>query len=136
MAKADSSVAKLEPRGEISGRTKMADTVVETIAGIAAREVPGVHKLGAGSLSDAYARVAGTAATSHGVRAEVGKKEVAVDIDLVVDYGANLNTIAQGVRSLVTSRLMQMTGLRVKEVNVAIVDVHYDLEKPPTRRVE
>jgi len=136
MAKADSSVAKIEPRGEIPGRTKLADSVIATIAGIAAREVPGVHKLGTGSLSDAYARVAGTAGTSHGVKAEVGKKEVAVDIDVVVHYGVNLNDVAEGVRTLVTSRLLQMTGLRVKEVNVAVVDVHYDTEKPPTRRVE
>jgi uncharacterized alkaline shock family protein YloU len=136
MANADSSVAKIEPRGEIPGRTTLADTVIETIAGIAAREVRGVFKLGGGSLSEAYARVAGTSGTSHGVRAEVGKKEVAVDLDVVVEYGVNLNEVAQGVRHLVTERLAQMTGLGVKEVNVAIVDVHYDTDKPMTRRVE
>jgi len=118
------------------GSTKFANTVIETIAGIAAREVRGVFRLGGGSLSRAAARVAGTAGTSHGVRAEVGKKEVAIDLEMVVEYGYNVHEVAREVRGLVAERLQQMTGLFVKEVNIDVVDIEYQTEEMPTNRVE
>lgn len=119
------------------GRLVFAESVVEVIAGIAAREVPGVHRLGTGLIRDAVSRVRGTRDTSSGVSAEVGVREIAVDVDLVIDYGYNLHDVAQEVRLLVADRLRQMSGLHIKEVNVTVVDIHYEPNRPtPYRRVE
>jgi uncharacterized alkaline shock family protein YloU len=119
------------------GRTTFADSVIATIAGIAAREVPGVHKLGKGLLGDAVGMVSGTQATSRGVNAEVGRKEVAIDLEMIVDYGYSLQEVAAQVRQLVGARLSQMTDLSVKEVNIAVVDVYYAPDEvAPSRRVE
>lgn len=136
MAKADSTVAKIDARPDVPGRTTFAHNVIESIAGVAAREVAGVHKLGKGAIGDAVARVAGTAETSRGVKAEVGKTEVAIDLELVVDYGFNVHEVADKVRSLVSRRVGHMTALVVKEVNIEIVDVYYEPEQPRKRRVE
>jgi uncharacterized alkaline shock family protein YloU len=119
-----------------AGKTKFATPVVETIAGIAAREVPGVFRLGGGSLSRAAARVAGTAGTTHGVKAEVGSKEIAIDLEMIVEYGYNVHEVAREVRQLVAERLGQMTGLSVKEVNIDVVDIEYHTEEPSGARVE
>ena len=120
------------------GRTTFSDTVIETIAGLAAREVPGVYKRGQGVLGDAVARVTGTAGTSRGVHAEVGRKETAIDIDLVVEYGFNVHETASKVRDKIAARVEEMTNLVCKEVNIAISDIHYEsAEEPaPSRRVE
>ena len=118
------------------GKTRYANTVIETIAGIAAREVRGVFRLGGGTLSRAAARVAGTSSTSHGVRAEVGKKEVAIDLEMVVEYGFNVHEVAREVRVLVAERLHQMTGLMVKEVNIDVTDIELHTEELPSARVE
>ena len=129
--------ASLDDRPATLGKTTFADTVIETLAGIAAREVPGVYKLGKGVLGDAVARVSGTSDTSRGVSAEVGQKEVAVDLELVVEYGYNIHEVAAGVRRLIGRRINEMTNLVAKEVNIAVVDIHYETdEKPASPRVE
>ncbi len=129
--KEGSSLAQIG--GEVPGSTTLVDTVVEAIAGIAAREVAGVHKLGGGTLGSTVAKVRGRSETSYGVVAEVGKKEVAVDLDVVAEYGYNLHEVAVEVRALVAKRLTQMTGMEVKEVNITIVDIHFETEERSAR---
>ena len=120
-----------------SGQTILADTVLETIAGVAAREVAGVYILGRGALRHALGRVTGTADTTQGVRAEVGSKEVAVDLEMIVHYGYSIREVAEGVRRLVTDRIEQMTGLTVKEINIHVADIHYESQREePKPRVE
>ncbi|KJK49818.1 Asp23/Gls24 family envelope stress response protein [Streptomyces sp. NPDC056254] len=110
------------------GRTTIADGVVEKIAGLAAREVVGVHALGSG-LSRTFGavrdRVPGgqKAAVSRGVKAEVGEVQTALDLEIVVDYGVSIRDVARAVRENVVSAVERMTGLEVVEVNIAVSDV-------------
>src|ERR1700761_1227174 len=76
------------------GRTSIADGVVSKIAGIAAREVSGVHKLGGGAARAFGAireRIPGSLGpnVSQGVTVEVGERQTAVDLDVVVEYGVS-----------------------------------------------
>ncbi|MGW5849457.1 Asp23/Gls24 family envelope stress response protein [Streptomyces sp. NPDC055254] len=112
------------------GRTSIADGVVEKIAGLAAREVVGVHAMGSGSgLSRTFGavrdRVPGGAksAVSRGVKAEVGEVQTALDLEIVVDYGVAIRDVARAVRENVISAVERMTGLEVVEVNIAVSDV-------------
>ncbi|MET9573006.1 Asp23/Gls24 family envelope stress response protein [Streptomyces virginiae] len=110
------------------GRTTVADGVVEKIAGLAAREVVGVHALGSG-LSRTFGAVrdrvpgGGKAAVSRGVKAEVGEVQTALDLEIVVDYGVSIRDVARAVRENVVSAVERMTGLEVVEVNIAVSDV-------------
>ncbi|MET9698027.1 Asp23/Gls24 family envelope stress response protein [Streptomyces sp. NPDC006529] len=112
------------------GRTTIADGVVEKIAGLAAREVVGVHAMGSGSgLSRTFGavrdRVPGgaRASVSRGVKAEVGEVQTALDLEIVVDYGVAIREVAQAVRENVIAAVERMTGLEVVEVNIAVSDV-------------
>ncbi|MER5932233.1 Asp23/Gls24 family envelope stress response protein [Streptomyces sp. NPDC002054] len=110
------------------GRTSISDGVVEKIAGLAAREVLGVHALGGGgsrSFGSVRDRVPGGAkpAASRGVKAEVGEVQTALDLDLVVDYGVAIREVARAVRENVVAAVERMTGLEVVEVNIAVTDV-------------
>ncbi|OKK19022.1 stress protein [Streptomyces sp. CB00455] len=112
------------------GRTSIADGVVEKIAGLAAREVVGVHAMGSGSgLSRTFGAVrdrvpGGTkASVSRGVKAEVGEVQTALDLEIVVDYGVSIRAVARAVRENVISAVERMTGLEVVEVNIAVSDV-------------
>ncbi|PKN55533.1 MAG: Asp23/Gls24 family envelope stress response protein [Deltaproteobacteria bacterium HGW-Deltaproteobacteria-14] len=132
-------VAEDQPQGaaQAGGHTSVGGNVVEVIAGIAAREVAGVYQIGKGRLRGAFARVAGTKETSHGVSAEVGKREIAADLEMIVEYGYNLFQVAERVRAIVIRRLEEMTALTVKEVNIHVMDVHYTPDgPPPPRRVQ
>jgi uncharacterized alkaline shock family protein YloU len=109
------------------GRTTIADGVVEKIAGMAARDVAGVHTLGSGisrAFGAARERVPGTAkSVSRGVKAEVGEVQAAIDLEIVVDYGVSITDVASAVRENVISAVEWMAGLEVIEVNIAVSDV-------------
>ncbi len=122
---------------EVAGHTTLSDTVLETIAGIAAREVDGVYMLGKGVFRNALGKVTGTSDTTQGVSAEVGKKEAAIDLEMIVEYGFSIKEVANKVRVLVADRIEQMTGLKVKEINIKIHDIHYKTQdEKPKARVE
>ncbi|MFD6420346.1 Asp23/Gls24 family envelope stress response protein [Streptomyces sp. NPDC060194] len=119
-----------EPVGapEDRGRTTIADGVVEKIAGLAARDVPGVHALGSGvsrTFGAVRDRVPGGSAKSvtRGVKAEVGEVQAAVDLEIVVDYGESIADVARAVRQNVVDAVERMAGLEVVEVNIAVSDV-------------
>lgn len=111
------------------GRTSIANSVVEKIAGMASREVPGVHDFGgslARSLGAMRDRVpgGGRPSVTRGVKVEVGERQTAVDLELVVEYGVAITDVTADVRENVITAVERMTGLEVVEVNVSIVDVH------------
>ncbi|MGW5308699.1 Asp23/Gls24 family envelope stress response protein [Nocardia thailandica] len=121
------------------GTTTVADTVVQKIAGLAAREVRGVHDLGGGTARAIGAlrdRIPGASSSiGQGVSVEVGEKQAAVDLELVVEYGVSIAELAKAVRRNVITAIEQMTGLEVVEVNINVNDVYIedDSEQQPTR---
>jgi len=119
------------------GRTSIADSVVEKIAGVAAREISGVHEMGRGTARAFGALkeklpVGGSGPNvTQGVKVEVGERQAAIDIDLVVEYGVSIPDVAQSVRDNVISRLETMTGLQVTEVNVSVDDIFLGEDRTP-----
>lgn len=122
------------------GRTTIADGVVEKIAGLAAREVVGVHAMGSG-LSRTFGAVrdrvpGGTKAVTRGVKVEVGEVQTALDLEIVVEYGVSIVEVGRAVRENVIAAVERMTGLEVVEVNIAVSDVKLpeeEEEEPETR---
>jgi uncharacterized alkaline shock family protein YloU len=113
------------PLASEEGTTSIADDVVAKIAEMAAREVRGVHELSSG-LSGALRRFTpGMSGRGSAADVEVGKEEAIVDLDVVVDYGISIPSVAQSVRENVMTRLEHMTGLRVKEVNIEVSDLYF-----------
>ncbi|GAB3249117.1 Asp23/Gls24 family envelope stress response protein [Alteromonas gracilis] len=131
----EKTVSKTESTSALTsneGRTTIADTVVSKIAGIAARDVAGVHALGGGASRAVGAireRIPGSS-TNHGqgVSVEVGERQAAVDIRLVAEYGVSIADLAAGIRRNVISSIERMTGLQVTEVNIDVEDVHVESE--------
>ncbi|MBR7674267.1 Asp23/Gls24 family envelope stress response protein [Streptomyces daliensis] len=108
------------------GRTVIADGVVEKIAGLAARDVTGVHAMGGGlarTFGAVRDRVPGGRSVTRGVKAEVGEVQTALDLEIVVEYGVSVQELARTVRGNVISAVERMTGLEVVEVNIAVSDV-------------
>ncbi len=110
------------------GRTQVSDTVVQKIAGIATRDVSGVYELGGGAaraFGSVRERIPGASTNaSQGVSVEVGEKQAAIDLDLVVEYGVAITDLAAAVRRNVISAIERMTGLEVVEVNISVNNVH------------
>lgn len=121
------------------GKTSIADSVVEKIAGLAARQVSGVHKMGSGA-SRAFGALReklpvgdSSPSPTQGVSVDVGEREAAVDLDVVVEYGVSIVDLSQAIRRNVISQVEGMTGLAVTEVNISVADVYLgetDEEEP------
>ncbi|PFG38939.1 putative alkaline shock family protein YloU [Georgenia soli] len=116
------------------GRTTIANGVVQKIAGIAAREVSGVHDLGGGAARTIGAlreRIPGASQSAgQGVSVEVGETQAAVDLDIVTEYGVSIADVARSVRQNVIRTVEGMTGLEVTEVNVSVNDIHLPTDEP------
>ncbi|HZX06122.1 Asp23/Gls24 family envelope stress response protein [Kribbella sp.] len=134
---------------DAAGKTTIADIVVSKIAGIATREIDGVHALGGGAaraVGMLRERIPGSRTNlSQGVSVEVGEKQAAVDIELVAEYGVSIADLADAIRRNVIAAVERMTGLEVTEVNIAVSDVHLEgddededdtEEVPAERRVQ
>ncbi|WP_030781584.1 Asp23/Gls24 family envelope stress response protein [Streptomyces sp. NRRL S-920] len=109
------------------GKTSIADVVVVKIAGMAAREIPGVFDMG-GGLSRTIGAVrdrvpGGRPNVGRGVKVEVGERQTAIDLDIVVEYGVPITDVSHDVRENVIAAVERITGLEVVEVNVAVNDV-------------
>ncbi|WP_435878911.1 Asp23/Gls24 family envelope stress response protein [Streptomyces klenkii] len=130
------TASRAEPAGPQAaaarGKTSIADEVVAKIAGMAAREAPGIHALGGGfarTLGAVRDKVpGGRADVTRGVKVEVGERQAAVDLAVVVEYGFAINEVTQDVRENVIAAVERMTGLEVVEVNIAVNDVHLPQE--------
>jgi uncharacterized alkaline shock family protein YloU len=124
------------------GATTINDIVVQKIAALATRDVSGVHALGGGAARAFGAireRIPGASASAGvGVSVEVGEKQTAVDLQIVVEYGVSITDLARAIRRNVIGAVEQMTGLEVVEVNINVGDVHIpgDEDQDDTTRVQ
>lgn len=120
------------------GRTSIADGVVAKIASIAASEVSGVYALGGGAARamGAVREAIGAKSSAQGVTVEVGERQAAADVDVVVEYGTSIVDVANGVRQNVMTSITRMTGLEVTEVNVNVVDINIPGQEPASSEAE
>jgi uncharacterized alkaline shock family protein YloU len=113
-----------------TGSTRIGEGVVAKIAGLAARDIPGVFSMGRGMarrVSQLRSLIPGGGeAATQGVSVEVGEREAAIDLNLVTWYGQSIVEIGEAVRRNVIGQVEGMTGLRVVEVNVQVDDIHVD----------
>ena len=110
------------------GKVTIAQGVVQKIAGIACREISGVHAMGA-STSRAFGavreRIPGSSGpnVAQGVGVEVGETEAAIDLDIVVEYGVSISDLGRSIQRNVKQAVERMTGLSVVEVNINVDDL-------------
>lgn len=107
------------------GSVRIADEVVEVIAGMAASEVKGVAEMSGGFVGDIANMLTRGKNASKGIKVEVGEKEASVDLFLAVEYGVSIPDVAQKVQEAVKEAIEGMTGLKVLEINVHIQGIAF-----------
>ena len=106
------------------GAIRIADEVVSIIAGLAATEVDGIAGM-SGGLVGGIAEMLGRKNFAKGVKVEVGEKEAAVDLYIIVKYGVRIPDVALAVQENVKQAIETMTGLSVVEVNIHVQGVGF-----------
>lgn len=109
------------------GAVKISDEVVAIIAGIAATEVQGVAGM-SGGIAGGIAEMLGRKNLSKGVKVEVGEKEAAIDLYIIVEYGCRIPEVSWDIQEKVKNSVETMTGLKVIEVNIHVQGVLIEKE--------
>ncbi|NIK77465.1 putative alkaline shock family protein YloU [Paenibacillus castaneae] len=112
------------------GTIQIAPEVIEVIAGLATIEVDGVAGM-SGGFAGGIVELLGRKNLSKGVKVEVGQREAAVDVSIIVEYGNRIPEIASEIQRNVKRSIEMMTGLHVVEVNVHIHDVQFKTPDKP-----
>ena len=113
-----------QPEKYENGSVRIANEVVSIIAGLAATEVKGVAGM-SGGIVDGFAELLKKKNLAKGVKVEVGEKQAAVDLYIIIEYGAQIPETAYVVQENVKRAIESMTGLEVVEVNVHIQGVEF-----------
>jgi uncharacterized alkaline shock family protein YloU len=106
------------------GNIKIADEVVSIIAGLAATEVEGVAGM-SGGIVGGIADMLGKRNLSKGVKVEVGDKQAAVDLYIVVKFGVRIPDVAWTIQENVKKAVESMTGLETLKINVHVQGVSF-----------
>lgn len=96
------------------------EQVIVKIVAMALKDVEGVAIIRANG--NAFSGIVGRG-QSEGINVEVGTSEVAVDLRLILEYGKNARTVYEQIKLKIEEEVMNMTGLKVVEVNAKIEDV-------------
>lgn len=119
---------KVGPLQTDQGDTTIAETVVQKLAGIATREVPGVYAMGSAArraFSGLTERIPGSQTNaSGGVSVEKGERQTAIDLSIVVEHDVSIVEVSQMIRRNVIQSVEHATGLEVLEVNISVTDLH------------
>ena len=102
----------------VLGEVKIADDVIAVIAGIAATEVTGVARM-CGNITNELVSKLGVNNLSKGVKVVVENHHVRVNLALEV----SIPEISKKVQDRVKAAIENMTGLKVREVNVRVTGV-------------
>ncbi len=128
----DGKLAVDTSRDKVKGDVSLDASVVARIAAMAVKEVEGLHSLGKSRLL----RLGDDA--TRGVGVEVGTKQAALDLEVVIEYGHDIKKVAREVRQRIADAVETMAGKEVVEINIHVVDIRLpEQSKPqPKRRVE
>lgn len=108
---------------DIKGELTYDDKVIEKIVGIALEKVDGLLTVDGGFFSSIADKLVNNDDVTSGVDVEVGKKQVATDLNIVVEYGIDIANLYDKMKKLITEEVKKMTGLDVIEVNVNVTDI-------------
>lgn len=99
------------------------EKVIKKIAGFSAGEIPGILAMSGNLIAGITDMLKSSDDPTRGITVEMGKKQVAVDMKVICEYGRNMPAIFQDIVDKVSSAVKEMTGLEVVEVNVHVADI-------------
>ena len=114
---------------ENNGNVNISDEVIGTLATLAAKEVKGVFGMAGGGIG--FAELLGKKNLAKGVKITKEETAVALDVSIVVEYGAKIPEVAEEVQDKVKGEVELMTGLTVSAVNVLVDGVNVPLTEEP-----
>ena len=103
-----------------NGETKISNDVISVISGMAIKEVEGVYSLSEEKESDVYSN----RMLTKGISVDLKDDEISVCLNLIINYGYDVNEVSREVQLKIKDALENMIGFKVKSVNVNVSGVY------------
>lgn len=107
----------------VKGELTYDQKVIQKIIGNALADIDGLLTVDGGFFSNLTDKLVNNDDVTNGINVDVGKKQVAVDMDIVAEYGADISKLYDKIKNKIYDKVKSMTNLEVVEVNVNVVDV-------------
>lgn len=111
-------IMNVQPNGTIT----FANEVLETIAGIAVSDIPGIANMN-GGFRDNFSEAFGKKRPAKGVRVSKVDEKIVFDVQIIVEYGIKVQDLCKTIQESVFNAIETMTGLSVNAVNVIVQGV-------------
>ena len=108
---------------EVKGELTYENKVIQKIIGFSLENISGLLAVDGGFFSNLTDKLINTDNVTSGVNVEVGKEQVAVDLNVIVEYKKNVPELYQEIKKVITNDISNITDLEVVEVNVNVVDI-------------
>lgn len=119
----NAKVEEVKQTDAVKGELTYEDKVIQKIIGLSLEKVDGLLAVDGGFFSNLTDKIVNTDHVANGVNVEVGKEQVAVDLNVVVEYQKNVPDLYKHIKEVVVSQVSKITDLEVVEVNVNVVDI-------------
>ncbi|MCD2255636.1 Asp23/Gls24 family envelope stress response protein [Agrilactobacillus fermenti] len=119
----DRTLERPTPNKVANRKLTFDDNVIKKIAGTVANDIDGILSMNGSFLSDFADRFRNNTDPTKGIDAEVGEKQVALDIETTLEYGSNAQTIFDELCTKVHQAIKSMTGLDLVELNLHVNDI-------------
>ena len=119
----NAKVEEVKQTDAVKGELTYEDKVIQKIIGLSLEKVDGLLAVDGGFFSNLADKIVNTDNVANGVNVEVGKEQVAVDLNVVVEYQKNVPDLYKHIKEVVASQVSKITDLEVIEVNVNVVDI-------------
>lgn len=116
---------ELANNSELINNSKLTfnEDVIAKIAGMAIRDIDGILSLNGNVFDNIADRIRSKEDITKGINVDVGEKQAALDVEIILEYGKNAHDVFENVLNSVSSAVEQMTGLKVVETNVYVGNV-------------
>ena len=107
-----------------NGEIIIENEVIALYAGHAALECFGIVGMATISMKDGIAKLLKGDSISKGVNVVIGENnELSIDFHIIVAYGVSISTVCDNLISTVQYSVEEMTGMKVKAINIFVEGV-------------
>ncbi|WP_019910350.1 Asp23/Gls24 family envelope stress response protein [Paenibacillus sp. HW567] len=102
------------------GLIHISDHVVSAIIGYVVKETPGIAGMSGSSVTGNLAKWLGGKVSSKGLSVEVTEADVAINLQIIVNYGCRIHEVCSSLQHNVRSTVENMLGLSLTVINIRV----------------
>ena len=108
------------------GFINIENDVIARLAGIAVMECAGVVGMAAMNMRDGIVQLLKRESLVRGVKVENTEDALIISLHVIVEYGININAIANTLQGNVKYALEETTGISINEVNIYVEGIRVE----------